>query len=948
MAVFKKYLALPFIRQLYLGIIAVTLFSIALSGCLVGLFFWSSFKFQVKESQNLRIHSTTQDIDNWMNELLESLRYYAKLFNSTEMTYAEQVSMGDALLKKNWAIHSIALFATETSAVYALYQHPVREQKAAIDINAFKLAKNRKEEFISKAFIDGGQPMLAITMPVMDKNNNVTGVLKATINLRYMQHLFAVIPHEQYGYSYILDETNRILANNFDGSLLNRTIKPPYDYFYIMTHNIFKVYRGIDGKLVLGSKDTITTTHWYMVSEYPIALIFTKVRFNLLLMFIAFIGSLAVGFLGVRIVYKNIIHPLKDLTASAEKISLGDFNINIDTEAPHEFGQVSSAFNTMSNRLGELFTDLEYRLENERLISEIAFSFIHPDHIILRHNIRNNLQKIGKTTKADLIWIFYTDADGKVFNKRLQWLSSDDISALPAQCQTLVRDDYPWLFNALTNHKPFIMTHAMLNDTIGEHIDSADEIPQWAKTRVADSNEYKNCSLLNIKSQICLPFVDAGVVYGFVMLGFAAERVFSESDKNLYLTLTNVIGTGILKTRNGRLLMEEKERLAITLRSIGDAVISTNTEGMVLLMNPVAEHLTGWTSKAAFGLPLMQVLNLIYTDTSEPAKDPVAEALAKKCVCTYKSNLSMLSQSSVRYAIELSAAPIKTNENMVVGIVLVFRDITKILDTEREYFNIQKLEAVSYLSAGLAHDFNNLLFVIQGNITMALDDIPADSKLVKLLNRAQESTQKGTEITSQLLTFAKQGVLITGTTDIITRLDSIMDLLVSKGRAKVTYQIEKDLPLINMADGIVHQIITNLVINAMQAIKDKYGVLKISAELKQVTKADCLPLENRSYISMHIVDNGDGISPENLSKVFVPYFTTKETGTGLGLPTVFSLLTRYNGYIRINSTLGTGTDVEVFFPIIEQNSANPAPGTTVLNLMGREKAKNERLITRDG
>ncbi len=926
MKLFRKFLSLPLMRQLYVGVIAITIFSIALTGCLVGLFFWNSFIIQVQDSQNLRIHTTSQDVDNWMNELMDNLRFYSTLFNNTNLTYGEQVLMGKALLKNNGAIHSITMFATQNTTTFELYQFKTDEQRIPIDTEAYNLAKNRKEEFIGKVFDLDGQPMLAISLPAINESNETVGVIRAIVNLRYMQHLFAVISHEKFGYSYILDETNRILANNFDDLLLKKQLKIPYDYFYIMTHNMFKLYKGIDGQFVIGSKNAIQTTQWYMVIEYPLSFIVSRLGFNLLLMLIAFLGSAIIGLLGAHLLYKNISEPLIDLTAAAHKISRGDFEISLKTEAPHELGKVAVAFNTMSSRLSGLFNDLEYSLESERLISDIAFTFIHSNGNTMRENIQQNLQKIGKTTKANLIWIFYTESGGTVFANRLQWYSSDKFASIPEHCRQIKMDDYPWLTYHLSHLLPFIINDSMLNDVICDHINKSEDAPQWSELKVSDSNEFQNCKAMNLKSQICMPLVDDSNVIGFMMLGFESEKEFSESEKYLLLTLTNVIGTGILKTRNSRLLSEEKERLAITLKSIGDAVISTNTDGIVLTMNPIAEQLTGWNSANANGFILSEVLNIVCTDTSEPAINPVEEVIAKKNICNYKTNLTLLNKNGIGYEIELSAAPIKTNDNIIVGTVLVFRDITNKLKTEREYFNIQKLEAVSYLSAGLAHDFNNLLFVVAGNIDLAMDDIPEDSKAAKLLNRAQESTMKGKDITNQLLTFAKQGVLITGTTDIINRIEHTIELFVSKSRANVTYNIERNLPLINMADGIVHQIITNIVINAMQSIKDKYGQLTINAELIHITENECLPLENGNYISMHIIDNGEGISPENLPKLFIPYYTTKETGTGLGLPTVYSLLTRYNGYIRVTSKVGTGTDVELFFPVVEPSDDNSDTG----------------------
>ena len=166
-------------------------------------------------------------------------------------------------------------------------------------------------------------------------------------------------------------------------------------------------------------------------------------------------------------------------------------------------------------------------------------------------------------------------------------------------------------------------------------------------------------------------------------------------------------------------LAEEKERLAVTLRSIGDAVIATDAQGKITLMNKVAERLTGWRQEEALDEPLEQVFNIVNEITRERCENPVAKVLETNGIVGLANNTVLIGKDGKERVIEDSGAPILDRQNATLGVVLVFRDATLKRRLQQERQKAQKLESIGILAGGIAHDFNNSLTAIIGNISLA-------------------------------------------------------------------------------------------------------------------------------------------------------------------------------------------------------------------------------------
>jgi len=390
-----------------------------------------------------------------------------------------------------------------------------------------------------------------------------------------------------------------------------------------------------------------------------------------------------------------------------------------------------------------------------------------------------------------------------------------------------------------------------------------------------------------------------------------AFPIRNEFDEVEQVVITHQDVTEIVEARES--LEAEREKLSVTLRSIGDGVITTDTEGIVEFLNKTAEKITGWNTEEAKGKHISEVFNIIDDTTKEKLKDPVSRVMEFGGVVELQENATLVHRDGMLFRVGDSAAPIKNRESKTVGVVIVFRDITEKLKTENELEKIKKLESLGLLAGGIAHDFNNLLGGVLGNISTAKEIAKEDDRLFSILSKADKALDNAIDLTGRLLTFAKGGEPIKRILDVEKLVKDQAEFALHGSKLKLKCVFGKNLKRIFADEGQVGQVISNLVINAKQA-SDSSGVLIVSAENFSNIPQRKDNLAPGEYVKISIKDQGHGITPENLKKIFDPYFTTKEQGTGLGLATVFSIMQKHGGLIEVESVIGMGTTFNLYFP----------------------------------
>ena len=506
-------------------------------------------------------------------------------------------------------------------------------------------------------------------------------------------------------------------------------------------------------------------------------------------------------------------------------------------------------------------------------------------------------------------------------------------------------------------------------------------------------------------------------------------------------------------------LEDEKERLFVTIRSIGDAVITTDTAGRINIMNKVAEDMTGWTFDDAAGRQLEDVFPIINSITRKKLKNPVSHVIASGQIVGIANHTILISKNGTEYQIADSAAPIQDSEGNITGVVLVFRNITeeyamreKVKESEKQFrtlveqspisiqiFNpngltinankaweslwqstssqiigrynvlkdktlhgtkwfsqfkrafagevqflpdleydlqnsngnvrkriikcvafpiknkeivnrvvlmhqditdqkqaeiellkMKKMKSIGTLAAGIAHDFNNILMGLFGNISIAKAGLSQKHESIIYLENAEKSMNRATRLTAQLLTFAKGGAPVKKDVRIYKLIKDVVRFDLSGSNVKPIFSAAKDVWLAEVDKGQIQQVFSNLAINAAQAMPSG-GHLYISLKNTNISNEHIPELKSGKYIKVSVRDEGCGIDNDYIDQIFDPYFTTKETGSGLGLATIYSILKRHGGYVCVDSELTMGTVFTVYLPASETNKSaiKKQPATAV-------------------
>ena len=367
-------------------------------------------------------------------------------------------------------------------------------------------------------------------------------------------------------------------------------------------------------------------------------------------------------------------------------------------------------------------------------------------------------------------------------------------------------------------------------------------------------------------------------------------------------------------------LAAEKERLAVTLRSIGDGVITTDVEGRIVLLNKVAEEMTGWSQEEAVGKTFSEVFNILNEKTRQPCRNPVEQVLATGSIMELENHTILIGRDGKERVIADSGAPIRDQEGRVVGAALVFRDITEKRKMEQELLKAHQLESIGVLAGGIAHDFNNLLTAILGNISLAKMFSNHGDKIHQKLIEAENASLRARDLTQQLLTFARGGAPVKKEANIAEIIMESAAFTLSGSRTTCHFDIDQDLWPSEVDEGQFSQVVNNLIMNADQAMPAGGGI-EVTCRNVFVGDDDLLPIRNGRYIVITVRDHGVGIPAESLERIFDPYFTTKASGKGLGLATVYSIIRNHDGYIDVSSQPGEGTKFTIYLPSVGSGEA---------------------------
>jgi two-component system, cell cycle sensor histidine kinase and response regulator CckA len=286
----------------------------------------------------------------------------------------------------------------------------------------------------------------------------------------------------------------------------------------------------------------------------------------------------------------------------------------------------------------------------------------------------------------------------------------------------------------------------------------------------------------------------------------------------------------------------------------------------------------------------------------------------------------------------------------------VCSDITERRQQEEYLRQSQKMESLGILAGGIAHDFNNLLLGIMGNASLALEKLPQESSVRGLLDEVNKASLRAGALTKQLLAYAGKARFFT---ELVSPADLIREIialvrLATPQKVSFDMNLQEDLPSIEVEASQIHQVILNLVVNAVEAIGQQIGCVSITTELQALTpeeiRARSPRLRPGAYVAITVQDTGCGMDEATMSRIFDPFFTTKFSGRGLGLAAVLGIVSGHQGTLRVVSTPGKGSAFTILLPpavgmppaAAEEELPPPGEGTILIvddEAMVREMAK---------
>ncbi|MEW6126762.1 MAG: response regulator [Acidobacteriota bacterium] len=399
---------------------------------------------------------------------------------------------------------------------------------------------------------------------------------------------------------------------------------------------------------------------------------------------------------------------------------------------------------------------------------------------------------------------------------------------------------------------------------------------------------------------------------------------------------------------------------AASMRGIADGVIATDRETLVTFLNPVAEWVTGWGAREAIGRQAKEVFQMLSANDYEQLIDPISTTLTSGIVTDISGNVFLLNRKAEKIPIDYSAACLRDESRNPTGVVIVFRDLSErqrteglLRDTQEQLIQAQKMEAIGRLAGGIAHDFNNLLTAIIGYSQLVMDQLQDNDPIYLKIAEVEKAGKRAAELTGQLLAFSRKQVLQPKVINLNAVIDDIEKMLRRLIGEDIDFSVIPDpqLDSVKADPRQMEQIIMNLAVNARDAMPQggKLTIETANIHLDETYASDHVTIKPGPYVLLAVSDTGIGMDKETQSRIFEPFYTTKEfgKGTGLGLSTVYGIVKQSGGNIWIYSELNQGTTFKVYLPSINQKleindaqqaASTPHGGSETLLLIEDEEA----------
>ncbi len=438
-----------------------------------------------------------------------------------------------------------------------------------------------------------------------------------------------------------------------------------------------------------------------------------------------------------------------------------------------------------------------------------------------------------------------------------------------------------------------------------------------------------------ITSVLCTPLTVGDMVFGVIIGHTRTRRNFPDTDISLYQSFGNQAAVAIDNALHIKEIESSEKKFRTFFDNANDAIIVFELEGTLLEVNQVIIDNLGY-SRA-------ELLNLKVQDLISPEFLPELSSHIKEITISGKQLFESAQRDKEGRAtpVELSCTLFEFNETP--AILAVARDISERKFMEQELIKIERLESIGVLAGGIAHDFNNILASILGNINLARLDRKLKKETKALLIEAENASIRARGLTQQLLTFARGGNPVKEVCSVAEIVRDCSDFVLRGSNISCRYHICDDLWLVDIDKNQISQVVQNLIINARHAMLNG-GEIVITFRNSLDPQAISPAANTGRYIEITIKDYGIGIPAHIIDKIFDPYFTTKQEGSGLGLAVSHSIITKHGGFLFAESTSGTGTTFTIYLPA---STATTVPESPQSKIPGESMFGSARIMIMD-
>ncbi len=567
------------------------------------------------------------------------------------------------------------------------------------------------------------------------------------------------------------------------------------------------------------------------------------------------------------VLVRSIANPISALARGTERFRHRDFSVRVGENGPQDIADLSRAFNVMAAELEKNHILLNQQVDepvqpNADLAQEIS------EREIVEHALRSSERRLQRVTDA---------IPGAVYRYKLSGGTEQSFIFISRGCEALfghtpeeILADFSLTWNLVLEADA-----ARLRDSISISAARQEAWKQEFRIRRPDGE----LRWIRGSSIPEAPTVSGDMIWNGIFVDITLE-------KNAQAELDRFFDVSI------------------------DLLCIAGLDGYFKRVNRAFIETLGYSEVDLLSRPFT---DFVHPDDRASTVKKMEELIAGMDVTCFE-NRYRCSDGSWKWLEWNCGAPPADSDLLFAAA----RDITSQKRMQEDILRRQKLESIALLAGGLAHDLNNLLTVIVGNISVMISRTSAEDAGYIRLRNIEEAAERTMQLTHRLLTFSKGGAPIRKTASISQLLRDTISFTLSGSNCGYNLDIPPVVQPVSVDTAQISQVVQNLMINADQAMPDG-GVINVCVDDVEVDGTNGLPLDKGRYVRIAVTDKGTGIAPEHRNKIFDPYFTTKQKGSGLGLATCYAIVHNHSGCITLDSEIGAGSTFHVYLPVSDDD-----------------------------